>query len=413
MNILYVTPYVPSLIRTRPYNLIRALVRMGHRVTLLTAAGALPEEQVQADELRSHGIKTEVFSVSPMRSLANCAKVLPTRDPLQAAYAHHPQMEKRLGDLLQEETFDIVHIEHLRASRLVRAALNSSTGERVPAVYDSVDCISSLFEQTAQVGAQWRSRMLAAIDLDRTRRYEAQLLTKYDQVVVTSQRDRAALEQLARRYLPQDAHPAPVTVVTNGVDMDYFRPQDGGGAQGKRMVVFTGKMSYHANITAALHFAQEVLPYIWAKDPEVKFQIVGKDPPEAVRRLVADERIQVTGTVKDLRPYLAQATVVVCPVQYAVGVQNKVLEAMAMGKPVVCTSAALASLNAKEGREALVAHDPEEFADHVLQLCSNASLAQRLARAGRRYVESHHSWDNTTWRLTGVYELARFEERRE
>jgi glycosyltransferase involved in cell wall biosynthesis len=169
-------------------------------------------------------------------------------------------------------------------------------------------------------------------------------------------------------------------------------------------------MSYHANVAAALHFAQEVLPYIWAKAPEVKFQIVGKDPPEVVRRLVADERIQVTGTVKDLRPYLAQATVVVCPVQYAVGVQNKVLEAMAMAKPVVCTSAALAGLDAKEDREALIARAPEEFAEQVLQVCSNASLAQRLARAGRRYVESHHSWENTTWRLTGVYELARFEE---
>ena len=413
MNILYVTPYVPSLIRTRPYNLIRALARMGHRVTLLAAAGTLPEEQAQVEELRGCGVKTEVFAISRMHSLASCVQTLPTREPLQAVYAYHPEMEKRLGDLLRGGTFDIVHIEHLRASRLVRAVLDSSNGERVPAVYDSVDCISLLFEQAARAGVQWRSRVMTAVDLGRTRRYEAHLLTKYDRVVVTSQRDRVALEQLARQYLPRDAQPAPVTVVTNGVDLDYFRPRDGVGAQGKRRVVFTGKMSYHANVGAALHFAREVLPYIWVKDPEVKFQIVGKDPPEVVRRLAADERIQVTGTVKDLRPYLAQATVVVCPVQYAVGVQNKVLEAMAMAKPVVCTSAALASLDAKEGREALVARDPEEFAEQVLQVCSNASLAQRLAKAGRQYVESHHSWENTTWRLIRIYELACFEACRE
>ena len=104
-----------------------------------------------------------------------------------------------------------------------------------------------------------------------------------------------------------------------------------------RTVIFTGKMSYHANVAGALYFAHEVLPRIWQRDPQVRFQIVGKDPPQAVQQLARDARIEVTGYVKDLRPYLAQATVAVCPVAYAVGIQNKVLEAMAMQVPVVCT----------------------------------------------------------------------------
>jgi glycosyltransferase involved in cell wall biosynthesis len=117
-------------------------------------------------------------------------------------------------------------------------------------------------------------------------------------------------------------------------------------------------MSYHDSITAVPYFVQQVLPRVWTKDPAVRFRIVGKDPPEAVRRLVADERIQITGTVDDLRPYLAQATVAVCLVLCAVGVQFKILEAMAMGTPAVCTTAAFAGLDAQEGKEALVAHDP-------------------------------------------------------
>ncbi len=408
MDVLYVTPYVPSLIRTRPYNLIRALVRLGHCVTLLTAAGTLPEERARAEDLRGYGVRTEVFPISLTRSLVNCLRALPTREPLQAVYAYHPRMEQRLGDLLREQTFDVAHIEHLRASRLVRAVLaSSSNGKRVPAVYDSVDSISLLFEQAAQTGAQWRSRMMTAIDLERTRRYEAQLLTKYDQVVITSRRDREALEQLAHQYLPQDARPAPVTVVTNGVDLEYFRTRENVGQRDDRTVIFTGKMSYHANITAVLYFAQQVLPCIWTKDPEVRFQVVGKDPPEAVRRLAADERIQVTGTVDDLRPYLAQAAVAVCPVHYAVGVQNKVLEAMAMGKPVVCTSATFAGLDAREGEEVLVADNAEAFATQVLHLCADPALAQRLAVAGRRYAETHHSWEASAKRLVEVYEQAR------
>jgi sugar transferase (PEP-CTERM/EpsH1 system associated) len=400
MNILYVTPYIPSRIRTRPYNLIRALVNLGHRVTLLTAASTSPEGQEQADELRAWGIRVELFPVSLMRSLGNCLRALPTREPLQAVYAYHSGMERRLTELLSKEIFDVVHIEHLRATRLVRLV------KRTPKVYDSVDSISLLFEQTAQGGAQLRSRLMAVVDLARTRRYEAWLLTQYDQAVVTSQRDKDALEELVHRFMPPHARPAPITVVTNGVDLDYFRPQDDTGKRDSRTVIFTGKMSYHANIAAALYFAQEVLPRIWAQDPGVRFQIVGKDPPEAVRQLATDGRIQVTGTVDDLRPYLARATVAVCPALYAVGVQNKVLEAMAMGTPVVSTPAGRAPLAAEEGQEILTAEGEDELAAAVLQVLNDPMLARRLSAAGRQYVEDHHSWEALAQRLVGVYEGA-------
>jgi len=404
VNILYVTPYVPSRIRTRPYNLIRALVGLGHRVTLLTAAGTSTEEQGQADELRNWGVRVEVFPIPLFRSLGNCLRALPTGEPLQAVYAYHPAMEQRLGELLREEPFDVVHIEHLRAARLVQAVMV------VPTVYDSVDSISLLFEQTIQGGAQLRSRLMASIDLGRTRRYEADLMTRYDQVVVTSQRDKDALERLTRRYLPAQAQPAPITVVTNGVDLDYFQPPEIQNPKPKTQnptIVFTGKMSYHANIAAVLYFAQEVLPRIWAKDPDVRFQIVGKDPPEAIRQLTTDGRIQVTGTVDDLRPYLAQATVSVCPARYAVGIQNKVLEAMAMGTPVVSTPAGCAALEAEEGHEVLVAGDEEALAEATLRVLSDTTLASRLSRAGRRYVEVHHSWKAGACRLEDLYERAR------
>ena len=407
MRLLYITPYVPSRIRTRPYNLIRTLIGLGHRITLLTATDTSPEEQEQADKLREWGMRVETFPVSLARSLSNCLRALPTREPLQAVYSYHPEMERRLRELSRSGSFDVVHIEHLRAARLVRAVGHT------PMVYDSVDCISLLFEQAAQSGAQLRSRLMTAVDLARTRRYEARLLTLYDQVVITSRRDKEALEELAHRYLSPDAQLAPITVVTNGVDLEYFHPPKtrffGKNPVSPPTIVFTGKMSYHANVAAVLYFVQEVLPHIWAQDPDVRFQIVGQAPPETVRQLAADERIQVTGTVDDLRPYLAQASVAVCPALYAVGIQNKVLEAMAMETPVVCTSAAFAGLEAQRGKEALVADGPEAFATQILRTCSNPILAERLSNAGRRYVETHHSWEASARRLVKVYERARAE----
>ncbi|RLC96780.1 MAG: glycosyl transferase family 1, partial [Chloroflexi bacterium] len=134
-------------------------------------------------------------------------------------------------------------------------------------------------------------------------------------------------------------------------------------------------MSYHANVAAVLYFVQEVLPHIWAQDPDVRFQIVGQAPPETVRQLAADERIQVTGTVDDLRPYLAQASVAVCPALYAVGIQNKVLEAMAMGTPVVSTPAGCAAITTAKDQGILIAQD-EELAAAVLQVLSDPALAE-------------------------------------
>ena len=412
MNILYITPYVPSRIRSRPYHLIRTLLRLGHRVTLLTAAGTSPQEQKQADQLRAWGLQVEIFPVPLNRSLVNCLRALPTREPLQAAYAYSPAMERRLIELLRENTFDVVHVEHLRASWSARAARPPHGPAETPAVYDSVDCISLLFEQAARSGAQLRSRLMAIADLARTRSYEAHLLTQVNQVVVTSQRDKDALERLARHYLPPQAQPAPVTVVTQGVDLEYFHPpkkQTPASSTPHPTVVFTGKMSYHANVAAVLYFARKVLPHVWAQAPGVRFQIVGKDPPKTVRQLAVDGRIQVTGTVDDLRPYLAQATVAVCPALYAVGVQNKVLEAMAIGTPVVSTPAGCAGLEAEEGQDLLAAGGDEQLAAAVLRVLSDPTLAERLSAAGRRYVEAHHSWEAETRRLVEVYERARCE----
>jgi sugar transferase (PEP-CTERM/EpsH1 system associated) len=403
MNVLYVTPYVPSRIRTRPYHLIRALVGLGHEVTLLAAEGTSSEELEQAQELREWGVRVEVFPVSLARSLGSCLRALPTAEPLQAVYSHHPRMERRLGQLLTDGDYDVVHIEHLRAARLVRAV------HHVPKVYDSVDCISLLFEQAAQVSPQRRSRLMTAVDLDRTRFYEAWLLTQYDRVVVTSRRDKEALEGLAGCHLPAEAQAAPITVVTNGVDLEYFRPPIAGGRRDGRTVVFTGKMSYHANVASALYFAQKVLPRVWAGDPAVRFEIVGKDPPEVLRKLASDGRIQVTGYVDDLRPYLARAAVAVCPALYAVGVQNKVLEAMAMGTPVVSTPNGCAALEAEDGREILVAEGEDELAAAVLRVLSDPLLAERLSAAGRGYAETWHSWEAGARRLTEVYEQARSE----
>jgi sugar transferase (PEP-CTERM/EpsH1 system associated) len=395
MRILYITAYVPSRIRTRPYHLVRALARQGLEVHLLSLAGTSEEEQLQADEIRSWGVEVEAFPVPTLRSLSNSLLALASREPLQARYAYHPDIARRVYELTNEHLFDVVHIEHLRASRLVLHV------QRMPKVYDSVDCISALFAQTAQTSPQMRSRLLAKLDLARTRRYEADLQTCFDHIVITSQRDRLAMSELAQEYLPTNSRTAPITVITNGVDLDYFQPNPAPRAD--RTLVFTGKMSYHANVAAAVYLVGEVLPLVWSKMADVRLEIVGKDPPDAVRRLAADHRITVTGYVDDLRPYLAHATAAVCPVQYAVGVQNKVLEAMAMSTPTITMRAGCAALDIEPNKEIIVVDNAAEMASAIQRVITDRELAQRLSLYGRQYVEVHHSWDKSAQMLTDIY----------
>lgn len=393
MRILYITPYVPSLIRVRPYNLIKYLSRRGHLVTVLSLQSTEQEER-DAEELQSCCHRVETIRLTKQQSLLNCFKALPTMTPLQAAYCHSPAMQRLIDKTLEEEQFDIVHVEHLRGAHFGTALAG------VPKVYDSVDCISLLFEKALHSAPSLTSRLVARLELGRTRRYESRLISQYDRVLVTSPQDREALLELGGRSHEQGQEKK-VVVLPNGVDLKYFASANGN--REPETLVFSGKMSYHANIAAASHLTQEVMPLIWAKRPGVKLEIVGNNPPQAICALAQDDRVCVTGFVPDLRPYLARATVSVSPMQYSVGIQNKVLEAMAMGTPVVASSQACSALKALDGTHLLVADDPASFAERVLRLLDDNALRREMAINGRNYVEKRHDWGAIASDLENIY----------
>ncbi len=170
-----------------------------------------------------------------------------------------------------------------------------------------------------------------------------------------------------------------------------------------RNLVITGKMSYHANITMTLHFAQEILPLIWNEKPEVQLTIVGKNPPREILELGEHSAIEVTGTVEDIRPYIQRASVAVAPITYGAGIQNKILEAMACGTPVVTSPQATAALEAQAGQDFLVGGEPASFAESVLSLLNQPDKHAAISDAGRRYVEKHHHWQKIVNRLESIY----------
>jgi glycosyltransferase involved in cell wall biosynthesis len=271
----------------------------------------------------------------------------------------------------------------------------------IPVVWDSVDSISLLFRQ-AMVGSQSPlSRGMTRFELGRTERYEGWLLSQFERVLVTSPNDRQALLDLLPPGRPEPC----IEVLRNGVDLAYFT-QDGSARREPSTLVVSGKMSYHANVTMALHLIQDIMPCVWAARPEVRVEIVGKDPPKAIQDLAQDPRVVVTGTVGDLRPYLRKATVAVAPVAYGVGIQNKVLEAMACKAPVVASSQAVSALQVQPGENVIVAQGVDDFAGAILKLLSDPYLREKVGQSGRRYVEEHHDWSVVAARLEQIYAQA-------
>ncbi len=399
MKLLFVVPYVPNLIRTRSYNLIRSLQQRGHEITLYTLWSDA-REQADAERLAQTGIHVQAYPLPRWRSLGNSLAALPGGEPLQAAYCWQPLMAAALdalGDGDRRARFDAIHVEHLRGARY--ALRLKRKYPQTPLIWDSVDCISYLFAQAAGRSRSLFGRVVTRLELGRTQRYEAWLPRQFDHIVITSPIDRQALLDLAGESMTK-----PVSVLPNGVDWDYFT---GGEAHTpeRATLIFSGKMSYHANVTMALYLVEEIMPLVWQRNPEVRLNIVGKDPPANIQALASLPNVNVTGTVDDLRPYLKKATAAMVPLLYGAGSQFKALEAMACGAPVIATPGAISALETRPGEDVLIADTPQGFADHVTALVENTELRAQVGAAGKRYVERHHRWVAIAAQLESIYAL--------
>jgi len=399
MKILFIVPYVPNLIRVRPYNFIRSIAQCGHQVTVMCLWSTESEFQ-DAQKLKGLVSEVELSNLTRLRSMWNSIKALPSKTPLQAVYCWHPQFSQRIVEVLQgpNNGFDVVHVEHLRG-----AHYGLKIRERfpqMPVIWDSVDSISYLFRQATTQSQSFFGRWLTRLELGRTEGYEASLIHQFHQVVVTSRIDKQALLDLSSaKETPK------ITTIPNGVDLDYFTP-DSEIERDPASIILCGKMSYHANITMVLYFVNKILPLIHTDRPDVKIFIVGKDPPREILALAQNPAITVTGTVDDMRVYLRKATISAVPLLYGAGIQNKVLEAMACETPVVSTPQAVAALEVVPGRDLLVAAKPEDFSQATLRLLANREQCQQIGQAGRTYVETHHDWADIVNKLETIYQNA-------
>ena len=394
MNILFVVPYVPNLVRVRPYHLIRGLHSHGHKITLVCLGTSGDQEALVALQpfLHNH----YVYSLPAWRALLNCAAAIPSNRPLQSDYCWNGRMARLVADLAGQtqgtSNFDIVHVEHMRGLRYAMEVKKIPSPP--PIVWDSVDSITHLFRQAVRHHPRFISRFLLRMELNRTQKMEQRASLLFGRVLVTSNLDRQVFMELQPTV--------PISVVPNGVDLDYFCPEPNLNREEDTLVI-SGKMSYHANVSMVLHLIEDIMPIVWSKMPKVKLWVVGQNPAAEILKYANDPRITITGSVPDLRPYLQRATLAVAPLRYGAGIQNKVLEAMACSTPVVASPMAVSALRIRAGEEILVAGDPEGYAQNILSLMSNSPWRTRMGVAGREFVQRQHSWETVVHQLENIY----------
>lgn len=398
MRVAYVVPYPPNLIRTRSYNLVNQLASMGHEVTVFTL-GSNQQDQVDAQALKG-ACRDVHYATQPIwRSLLNSAAAVPSGKPLQSVYSWQSALAHHIAQRVIQKEFEVVHVEHLRGSGY--GVFVKSRIPTFPVVWDSVDCISHLFQQAMHHSRSFFGKFMTRFELARTRRAEGYLACQFDHVLVTSHSDRSELLGL----VPPGKRPSQISVLPNGVDFEYFHPNPEVQREAETLV-FSGKMSYHANISMARYLVDEIMPRIWKVRPTARVYIVGKDPSPAIRQLGGNPLVMVTGTVGDIRPFLWRATVSVVPLLYGAGIQNKVLEAMATGTPVVTTPRTLSALQVQPGKDLLAFDGPDEFAQSVLQLMANRSFQREIGEAAVKYVSTFHRWSSITSQLLSIYTSA-------
>ena len=375
MRILFVTPYVPSSVRIRPFAFIRELSRLGHQVTLACLVqpkweGAyLPEVAPYCEAV--HPVYLDRFEPY-LHTLAS----LPTKTPLSVAYCRSTKFEQLVRGLVQQGSFDLLHTEFVRAGPVTAQI------DEIPKTYDAVDSLSLAYNRGYNAPlVPFRQRMISLIEWIKMRGYEINILSKFDSLLVSSPVDQKALQK----------NGCQIKVLPNGVDLDYFSFQK--RKRDSDTIIFLGKMSYYVNVASVLWFYNEVFPHIRRNYPNVKFMIVGREPDPRIIALATDPAVDVTGTVDDVRPYLVQAKVSICPMVCGSGIQNKMLEAMAVGAPCVATSLATQGLHAKPGRDVLMADGAEAFAEEVVLLLQNEQLNEEIGVNARYYVEQHHHWE--------------------
>lgn len=376
MRILFLTqrfPFPPDRgDRIRSYHILRHLAR-SHEVSLAT----LTDEDIQESHWKE--INNLCASVDVGRIHRNQRKILslfylPTATPLTLPNYYSRELKAKVDLRLRKESFDLIFIFCSSMAPYVLAY------DRIPKVIDFVDVDSEKWFEYGR-SRHFPMNLVYLREGNLLRRYETRVAKSCRHAFVASHREKIAFEQFLKG--------TPITTIPNGVCI----PENTRILRSGCKITFTGVMDYWPNEDAVCHFVHDIFPIIIRKIPAAEFVIVGQNPTRRVKELSKVRGITVTGWVSDPAKYLEESAVSVAPIRVARGIQNKVLEAMAYGVPVIATAAAADGMQAVKGKDFLLGDSPVEFAEQTILLLGDSKLREKIAKNAIGYLREKHNWE--------------------
>jgi len=393
MKVLYLChrfPYPPKRGgKIRPFNMIRHLKSQGHEVTVCSLSRSVVET-AEAEGIAPHCHAFHIGQVTEPVQMLRMVLRLPLVTPSSMGYFYSAELAAKVRELLATQAFDLIFVHCSSVAQYVEHVTH------IPKILDFGDMDSQKWLEYAQrkpfpLSLGYRlegTKMLWA---------EKRLARRFDLCTATSRVEWETLQGYGTG--------AATDWFPNGVDAAFFDPADAG--YDADTISFIGRMDYYPNQECMARFCAEVWPQLKAQRPAMKLLIVGADPSAEMRRLGELPGVTVTGSVPDVRPYIRSSALMVAPLSIARGTQNKILEAMAMGVPVVTSSVAAGGVDAVAESHLLVADSATEITRAILRITESPDERRRLAVAGRQRVLSHHAWPRSMQRLDGIIQRCR------
>jgi glycosyltransferase involved in cell wall biosynthesis len=389
MKILFLTqlfPYPPICGGTiLSWNVLRHLGSQ-HDVTLACFVRKEPtKEQMDAAKSLCKEVRIVFIRRSTIANIKSAATSLMSSMPFIIGRDHVPAMQSAVNQLLTSRRFDLIYVDHLQMAQYI------AHWNRCPKVLNEHNVEWKIIERIAENERLSPKGLFSQIEWRKLRKWELKNCARFDMVLTVSENDRYTLE---------NANPeiSNVTCLPIGVDFNSF-PKTELSASATD-IVSIGTMSWPPNIDSIHYFVREVYPAIKARINGVKLVVAGSNPPRSVRQLSEqDSSIEITGFVEDLTTIAARAAAFIVPLRSGSGMRVKIINAMAMGLPIVSTSIGCEGINVKHDRHLLIADSSGEFADAIIRLINDFDLRKRLAEAGRDFAMANYSWDSIYARL--------------
>ena len=392
MELLIVTPRFPYPTRTGDtLTVFHLLKHFSQRHTLdLVSCNPQPPPSESVDAIRPYCRTVHIAPISSVQSALNGLKAALRREPLQSLWFYTDRLARTIDQLVRHNHYDVLYAHTVRTARYLTNLDLHVPSLRILAMQISMQLN---YRRLARYERNLLYRFIFRHEAARLALFEAKLVKQFDRTLVISKVDRDAICDGLRERFFESPH---------GVTLDTAPAQC--DDREAATIVFSGNMNYRPNIDAAVYFVHEILPIIRLQVPDVSFFIVGANPHSSIRALAKHQNVRVTGEVKSVYSWLRRATIGINPLRAGAGLQNKVLEGMACGLPMVVTPIANEGIKAVPDTHLLSADSTTEFAAKAVRLLRDVDLRRTIGDAARRFIEENWSWEIHFNRLERMFE---------